>query len=72
MPLLLCHYKITILSRTLKDLRVLPYLQAKRLASCSYWFLAKDMRPLGQTQITLLHISAGSVNYVFALFSLVL
>lgn len=37
MPLLLCRYKITTLSRTLMDLRVLPCLQTERLACHCFW-----------------------------------
>ena len=73
MTLVLCYHKIITLSRLLKDLRVLIGLQDKRLACHSFLVSEKRYGNHGsKAKHFITHVSSESMNYVFALFSLVL
>lgn len=73
MPLVLHHHKIIILAKLWKDLRVLLCLQDKTLAC--YSLLVSEKRygnPGSKAKHFITHVASESMNYVLALFSLVL
>lgn len=52
-----------ILSRTVKGLRFLPYLQADKLAYHMLWILPKNMRHPGQRKRTVLFIAQQAIIF---------